>query len=194
MSPTRVQVLPFSRVHGTARRLFFFTLVIATTLAALGLLTSAFLQSGLTPLELVLLILYSLLILWIAVSFWTATLGFWSLLKGDRLTLSALPPRRAAGGEPFKTALVMPVYNEDPERVFAGLRAVYQSLRETAAADDFEIFVLSDTRDPEIWLQEELQWYLMCRDLDAHGKVFYRNRKKNKARKSGNIADFSSAN
>jgi membrane glycosyltransferase len=177
----------------TLRRTFFFTLVTLTAFAALAMITSAFLQNGITPQEIVLLVLYTLLILWISTSFWTATLGFWCLLwGGDRRSISRLPssPSPESDREPALTALVMPIYNEDPVRVFAGLRAIYQSLRETGRADEFELFILSDTRDPDTWMQEEVNWYRMCRDFDAHGKIFYRNREKNIARKSGNIEEF----
>lgn len=177
----------------TLRRTIFFTLVTVTAFAALAMITSAFLQNGITPQEIVLLVLYTLLILWISTSFWTATLGFWCLLwGGDRRSISRLPssPSPESDREPALTALVMPIYNEDPVRVFAGLRAIYQSLRETGRADEFELFILSDTRDPDTWMQEEVNWYRMCRDFNAHGKIFYRNREKNIARKSGNIEDF----
>ncbi|WP_077731748.1 glucans biosynthesis glucosyltransferase MdoH [Methylocaldum sp. 14B] len=177
----------------TLRRTFFFTLVTLTAFAALAMITSAFLQNGITPQEIVLLILYTLLILWISTSFWTATLGFWCLLRGgDKRSISRLVPNpdMTSDQEPALTALVMPIYNEDPVRVFAGLRAIYQSLRETGRADEFELFILSDTRDPDTWMQEEVNWYRMCRDFNAHGKIFYRNREKNIARKSGNIEDF----
>lgn len=183
----------FPRRTRTIRRTFFFLLVGLTTVVALAMIASAFQQNGITPQELILLILYSLLILWISTSFWTATIGFWLLFwGGDRNAISRLPPR--AGDQPDEgpplTALCMPIYQEDPHRVFAGLRAIYQSLIDTGRADEFELFVLSDSRDPELWIEEEVRWYGMCCEFDAHGKIFYRNRERNIARKSGNIEEF----
>ena len=164
------------------RRWIFVLLVSLTTMLALGMITSAFLQNGLTPTELVLLVLYTLLILWISTSFWTATLGFWVLLLGgDRLSIGRLPADpQAQERAPGKTALVMPIYNEDPIRVTAGLRAIWQSLVETGQSDHFEMFILSDTRDPQGWMQEEANWYRMCVDFNAHGRIFYRNRERNR--------------
>ena len=175
-----------------ARRTLFFALVVLTTLLALGMITSAFLQNGLTPTELVLLLLYTLLILWVSTSFWTATLGFWVLLRGgDRRSIGRMPPTRTHPPvTPPRTALVMPIYNEDPSRVTAGLRAIWQSVQETGRGDEFELLILSDTRDPDCWMQEEANWYRMCVDFHAHGQIFYRNREKNIARKSGNLEDF----
>ncbi len=176
------------------RRTIYCVLIILSTLAALGLLTSSFLQDGITPLELLLLVLYALLMLWISTSFWAATIGFWILLWGDRMAISRFLPHSAEDPGDAKShrrsALVMPIYNEDTKRVFAGLKAIYQSLLETRRADEFDLFVLSDTRDPDIWVEEELAWYQLCVDMSAHGKIFYRNREKNSGRKSGNLADF----
>jgi membrane glycosyltransferase len=176
----------------TFRRILFFSLVVLTTVLAMAMITSAFQQNGFTPTELFLLILYTLLILWVSTSFWTATLGFWVLLRGgDKYSIGRLPPSGAAGDDaPMRTALVMPIYNEDPTRVTAGLRAIWQSLQETGRGDDFDLLILSDTRDADCWMQEEANWYRMCADFDAHGRIFYRNREKNIARKSGNLEDF----
>ena len=85
-----------SRGRITARRILFLLLVVFTTFLALGMITSAFLQNGITPTELMLLILYTLLILWVSTSFWTATLGFWVLLRGgDRYSIGRMPPNAA---------------------------------------------------------------------------------------------------
>ena len=173
------------------RRSLFFILVILTSFTALAMITSAFMQNGLSPTEAALLMLYTLLILWVSTSFWTATLGFWVLLRGgDRHTVGKMPARSDGSASPARTALVMPVYNEDPTRVTAGLRSIWQSLQETGRGDEFEMFILSDTRDPAGWMQEEVNWYRMCDDFDAHGRIFYRNREKNIARKSGNLEEF----
>jgi len=160
----------------------------------MAMITSAFFQNGLTPQEIVLLVLYTLLILWVSTSFWTATLGFWVLLLGgDRNSIGRMPSRceeQTLDNSPELTALVMPIYNEDPQRVFAGLRAIYQSLLDTGRSEEFDLFILSDTRDPDTWVEEEVNWYRMCCDFNAHGKIFYRNREKNVSRKSGNLEDF----
>ncbi|AFL73299.1 glucans biosynthesis glucosyltransferase MdoH [Thiocystis violascens] len=174
-------------------RPIFFSLVILTTLGAMSLLSAAIQDEGITPLELALLILYAILMLWITASFWTAALGFARILRrmGRRAPAGdVVQDHPEEANEPFKTALVMPVYNEDPQRVFAGLRAIVQSLAETGHPEGFEIFVLSDTRDPETWIQEELQWRQWALELGQPARLFYRNRVENTARKSGNLADF----
>ena len=180
------------------RRTIYFTLVLLTTLGALSPLSVAFQDGGTQPFELVMLGLYFILTLWISASFWTAAIGFGILMTGrDHYSIANADTRgtvKDVPTGPFKTALVMPVYNEDPVRVFAGLRAIWQSLVETGQHEGFEIFVVSDTRDPDIWVQEELLWRQWATELGqgagGPARLFYRNRVENTSRKSGNIADF----
>ncbi|MCP5195314.1 MAG: glucans biosynthesis glucosyltransferase MdoH [Gammaproteobacteria bacterium] len=181
-----------SVIGHTLRRFSFFLLVFLTTLIALGLLISVFQTNGFSPMELLLLFLYMILFAWICISFWTAFMGFWVILFGrDRWAISRQPPDKSIGpATPPRTAILMPIYNEDSERVFAGLRAIHQSLAETGQLDGFDFLILSDTRDPEIWVEEELRWQDMVRALDGKGRIFYRNRPENTSRKSGNLEDF----
>ncbi|MCB1822087.1 MAG: glucans biosynthesis glucosyltransferase MdoH [Candidatus Competibacteraceae bacterium] len=177
----------------TLRRFVFFLLVILTSLIALGLLISVFQTDGFSPMELLLLFLYMILFAWICISFWTAFMGFWVILFGrDRWAISRQSPDNPSDSiaSPPRTAILMPIYNEDSERVFAGLRAIYQSLAAMDQLDGFDFFILSDTRDPEVWVEEELRWQDMVQALDGKGRIFYRNRPENTSRKSGNLEDF----
>src|SRR5690606_8517407 len=89
-----------------------------------------------------------------------------------------------------RTALVMPIYHEDPEQVGLRLAATYHSLAATGQLAHFDVFILSDSRDPDIVAREQALWDRLCRELDAGGRLFYRNRTENRGRKAGNIADF----
>lgn len=172
------------------RRIIFFSLVGMTMLFALGLLTSVYQREGLNPLEMGLLLLYAILMLWICLSFWTAMLGFiiqWR--QADRFAVHT-----TAGKAPLppncRTALIMPIYNEDPQRVFVGVRAICDDLIATGQHQHFDYYVLSDTRDPELWIEEELRWQQLRQTLNATISVYYRNRQTNSERKVGNIKDF----
>jgi membrane glycosyltransferase len=183
--------MPTFRYNGAfSRRFFFFTLVILTTLFALALLTSVYQKDGLSPLEIGLLLLYAVLIGWISFSFWAACIGFFIRLSGrDRYAVSqtashALLPQEA------RVALVMPIHNEDPKRVSAGLQAICEDLIATGQHAGFDVYVLSDTRDPEIWVEEELRWQQLSHALQGKLKVYYRNRELNHGRKVGNLKDF----
>lgn len=177
--------------HGL-RQAGFFTLVLFSTLIALGLLVSVFHTDGLSPIELLLLLLYAILFSWICISFWSALMGFFILLfSRDRWAISRQPGTPPdPNAPPPRTAILMPIYNEDSQRVFAGLRATYQSLVDTGQSDGFDFFILSDTRDPDVWVEEELRWQDMVRAVDGKGRIFYRNRPENTSRKTGNLEDF----
>jgi membrane glycosyltransferase len=173
----------------------FFSLIAITTIIAVGLLVSAFHTDGLSHMELVLLLLYTILFSWICISFWSAFIGFFIILFGrDRLAISrqfaeTLPNNEAIPPLPC-TAILMPIYNENSGRVFAGLRAIHRSLVDTGKIDSFDFFILSDTRDPDVWVEEELRWRDMVQSLNGEGRVFYRNRPENSSRKTGNLKDF----
>jgi membrane glycosyltransferase len=71
----------------------------------------------------------------------------------------------------------------------ARLRAVHESVGETGCASQFDWYVLSDTTDPSIWIEEEKCFLRLRREADG-GRLFYRHRPENIARKSGNIEDW----
>lgn len=145
--------------------------------------------NGLSLVDYPLAVLFAILFLWVSFSFWTATLGLIALLRSPRREpLSTVA--HSDLDESSRTALVMPIYREDPSSVFAGLRAILQSVREHGSARWFDVFVLSDTTDPDVWLAEERAWAKLLAELPSDSRVFYRHRAKNTSRKAGNIADF----
>jgi membrane glycosyltransferase len=137
------------------------------------------------------LTLFALLFCWVSMGFWTALMGFFQLLKGrDRYSISA----SSCGDEPIspraRTALVMPIANEHVPRVFAGLRATFESLKATGQLEHFDFFILSDSNDPDICVAEQQAWMELCREVEGFGHIFYRRRRRRVKRKSGNIDDF----
>lgn len=142
---------------------------------------------GITTLEAMVLVLFVLLFAWIAFSFTSSLAGFFVLLLRQRDALgidsdAPLPRLRS------RNAILLPTYNEDPYRVMARLRAIHESVGETAAASQFDWYVLSDTTDPSLWIAEE-KCFPQLREAGAD-RLFYRHRPENTARKSGNIADW----
>jgi|TARA_B100000161_G_scaffold42050_1_gene25705 membrane glycosyltransferase len=173
------------------RRLFLFGASIAATAYAAWLMTDVLGADQLTIMEMVVVAFFTINFAWISLSFFTGIVGL--ILRGlklDAITLKRLKPIVRKGPLRSKNVVVIPVYNEDPNRVFAGLRASYESLAKTGELDAFDFFVLSDTRDPDIWIAEELAWAKACTDLNARGKIFFRRRPENTERKSGNLKEF----
>jgi membrane glycosyltransferase len=137
------------------------------------------------------LALFALLFCWVSVGFWTALMGFLQLLKGhDQYNISASTLSDEPIPREARTALVMPIANEDVSRVFAGLRATFESLKATGQLEHFDIFVLSDSNDPDTCVAEQKAWLEVCREVDGFGHIFYRRRRRRVKRKSGNIDDF----
>jgi membrane glycosyltransferase len=179
------------RLRATLRRFIMTVLVISQVAIGTEFMLSVLPYHGKDALELSLTILFAILFTWITIGFWMGMYGF--ILKrfgGDSLSLL----RRHAGKlnqTPLaRTAIVMPIYNEPIERTLGGLRSVYRSLQRTGQMEHFDFFILSDSRDPDIWLSEQATWYQLCRELGAEGHLFYRRRSLNMHYKSGNFADF----
>ncbi|MCL4138170.1 UNVERIFIED_CONTAM: hypothetical protein GTU68_041832 [Idotea baltica] len=87
-----------------------------------------------------------------------------------------------------RTALVFPIYNEDVTKVFPAVEATFQSVRHLPHT--FEIFILSDTTQPDVALAEEEAFLALRNRVGNASTVFYRRRTINEFRKSGNIHDF----
>lgn len=167
----------------------------AAFIVAFGHIVTA---DGIDALDVGMILLHGILTLWLVHGLWLAIAGF-CVLAGRRIKrmfgretaaepVAVRPQRRR--GSAHRTAITIPVYNEDAARVFAGIRAMLEALDATGRGDGFDVFVLSDTRDGDLWLREEAEWAAL-RAADApKARVFYRRRLRNVGRKSGNIKDF----
>jgi len=137
---------------------------------------------GITLLQWVLMSMFVPTFFWIA---FTATGAIAGVLFGNRKPVSSagiLPDGR--------TVLLMPVYNENPVNTFASLYAMASGLIDHQAQDRFEIFVISDTQNPEVWIQEVQAFERLRAALKGNFKVWYRRRHLNRAKKAGNVHDF----
>jgi membrane glycosyltransferase len=171
------------------RRLLFFGLTLTSSVLASLLMLDILRANSLTVLEAMSLVLFFGLFTWIAGAFWTAIAGFIIRLNGgDSLVMQAHDADGLAIHS--RIALVMPVYNEDPQRTTAGLDAIWGSLAKQAESAAFDLFILSDTRKSDIAVAEEHAWRGLVAKHGGQGRIFYRRRAQNTARKSGNIADF----
>jgi membrane glycosyltransferase len=88
-----------------------------------------------------------------------------------------------------RTALVMPIYNENPAGTFSALIAMAEALVERDAAG-FEIFVLSDTTRPDVYVKETAAYHVLRERVGDRMRVWYRRRADNVGRKVGNLQDF----
>ena len=142
---------------------------------------------GVTVLEAILLAFFAPLLAWVAFSFMSAVAGFFVLVSRKKVgpTIDrGIPSSETAG----RTAMLLPTYNEDPHELMARLRAMHESVAAIGHHASFDWFLLSDTTDPDVWVEEESAFLSLRRDCGDN--VFYRHRSDNTARKSGNIADW----
>lgn len=175
------------------RRTLLIFLVTLQTFAGVYSIIKTLPYQGQARLELALIVLFAVLFCWISLAFWTAVFGFVVMWRGrDRFDLVE-PGNEASSDAPTltgRTAILMPIYNEDVKRAFAGLHATYDSLAKTGRLGHFDFFILSDTSDANKWIDEEMAWIDLCQAVKGYGRIFYRHRRQNIRRKSGNIADF----
>ncbi|HYB98766.1 MAG TPA: glucans biosynthesis glucosyltransferase MdoH [Candidatus Limnocylindrales bacterium] len=184
--------LPWTRV-ARRRRMLLGLLVLIPSIIASQFMLDVLPQKGGTWVEMAIVVSFGALFGWISIGFWTALLGFFVLLRGrDRFAITRIDDGEVlrALDPSVKTAIVMPIASEPVERVFAGLRAIYQSLERTGQIEAFEFFVLSDSSDPSVWVQEEEAWLAWCRETGGHDRIFYRRRNIKLKRKNGNVGDF----
>ena len=178
-----------------ARRLTFLLLTLLTTAVATTLFAgvqpdydNAWLQYGQIA-------LFAVLSAWVVTGFTTALMGFWVSLRGDPHTLSSKEVRDHTMNPEARTAIIMPICNEDVATVFAGLRATCESVAATGNAKVFDVFVLSDSYNPEIAKAERAAWEDLRAALAQNPdqpqiEVYYRLRTRRTHRKAGNVADF----
>jgi membrane glycosyltransferase len=174
------------------RRLLLVFLVSAQTLAGVFLFTQTVPDQAGSGTTAALLTVFGMLFAWIGVGFWTAVFGFVALrFGGDPRSLSSrVGPGGPAESLSAPTAVVMPICHEPVQHTLGGLKAIIRDLEQQGRAGAVDFYVLSDSRDPDIWLEEQATCEQIRRELGPDQQLFYRRRNINLNYKSGNIADF----
>ena len=179
---------------GEHMRLFIMAmLVIPSTALAGWSLYEIFLPNGLTNLEIAQLGLGLTLFAWLCMAFWTGIIGF--VLQLFNIDPLSLRKKQCAPDQDSplvqKHAVVKPVYNEDTRRIMVGFEACVREIMGSTQAEQFDFFMLSDTRDEQKAEAELRAWNRMTKRLGQYAShVFYRRREENSHRKVGNLKDF----
>ena len=138
--PPMVGGTRFPTRRSLARRLAF--AVPAIALPAFGTWLAAGLTAGGPPvMRAILLALLFGNLLYLALTGWPGVLGACARLLGQTEVAHGVPTGRS------RTAILFPVFNEDPQAVFAAVEVMARSLVEAGPAQT-DIFVLSDSRRP----------------------------------------------
>ncbi|HMN87481.1 MAG TPA: glucans biosynthesis glucosyltransferase MdoH, partial [Bauldia sp.] len=182
-SPRPGDLVPRSR-RFVCRRVAVLGGAALVSAVAIAQMASALDVGGLTAIEVALLVVFSVNFAWIALTFTTAFAGLVVRLRRRRMT------KRHAGELRCRVAVAIPTYNETPDRVFAAVEAMSRGVAAAGPGRAFDWFVLSDTTDGDVALQEQAAFREARRRLAGIAAVYYRRRLRNVARKPGNIADF----
>ena len=173
--------------HGAPRSGFWralaFSPAMAATIGLLWIMTDWFGAAGINLVEGVLLALISFNFFWISFTVCTVLLGMVSLSRQAQ-------PKRPSRPEPLRVALLTPVYNEVPWFVLGNARTMLEELNARGGQHHYAMFILSDTRDPEIAAQEQASVEALRTTLAPGLELYYRRREQNTDRKVGNIADW----
>jgi membrane glycosyltransferase len=191
--PPTIQVAPATRIQRGWRVFVFYSCALLLTGFVSLIFADLLWRTGWSASRTVLLVLFVILFLFTAIGCMHGVFGFFLRAFGDRRRITNLKDYRDQNIDATSTAIVFPIYNEDIVRVYEGLRATYESLEKTGQLERFDFFILSDSTDTDKWIEEERRWYDLIRELDALGKIYYRRRLINEARKSGNVRDFLNA-
>ncbi|HKK93635.1 MAG TPA: glucans biosynthesis glucosyltransferase MdoH, partial [Longimicrobiales bacterium] len=175
------------------RRVTLVALILATAAGGAALMLGILGSGGLTALELVIFGLFVPTFTWIVVPFWTAVVGF-VLLMLDRDPNTLVPVE--APGDPgagralgSRTALAIPVFDEQPDHVAARVSAMLDGLSRAGHPHAFDVHILSDTRNDRV-AREELAHVDRLRSRHPSARIHYRRRPDNAGRKAGNLAEF----
>ena len=185
-----IRVAPLLPGNRGPRVFLFFSSALLLTGVVSMIFADLLWRTGWSASRTVLLILFVLLFFFASVGCMHGVFGFLLRLFGDKWRLTRLTDYHSRSIAGSSTAIICPVYNEDVVRVYEGLRVTYESLERTGQLARFDFFILSDSTDPDKWVEEERRWYDLIRELGALGRIYYRRRVANEGKKSGNVRDF----
>lgn len=168
-----------------ARRIILILLTTVLAFGASGEVRIALLQDGLDVWDLALLLLFLPLFGWVAFGFLGAAIGFVLLMSGGTPGYIAAPPVRSRVSG--RTAVLMPIHQEEVAAVFGRVEAMIRSIAHIADAPAIDFFVLSDSGE-EAGREEQRAWERLAPGSPV--PLYYRRREKNVARKPGNLADW----
>lgn len=134
-----------------------------------------------TVLQGVLIFFFTITLAWIAFAAASSVAG---------LLVPLYKPKTQASLAGSRTALLMPIYNEDPSHTTSALQAMAEALAQAGAAQHFEIVIISDSTQVDPWINESLAVDRLRRELRDVMPVWYRRRWHNTGRKAGNVEEF----
>jgi membrane glycosyltransferase len=177
----------------TGRQVLFFMLSGLTMAGMIWLATYALSAGGFGLTDLLLVVLFALTLPWLVIGFWNASIGF-LIMRFARDPVAAVTPAagRITGREPIvsSTAILVCIRNEPPERVIRHIAPMIDGLVARDVAQQFHLYVLSDTSDLAHAAIESRQFAELANAWRGRIELTYRRREVNTGFKAGNIRDF----
>lgn len=175
------------------RRRIVIVLNVVTWLVMMWVAAKVLGAGGWTATDLILFLCFAAGTPWTVLGFWNALIGLW-LLHFHKDPMTEVAPYAAAGDDPaplqIKTAILMTLRNEDPNRAILRLRTVKAGLDATGEGRTFSYFVLSDTNDPAVASAEDQAIAAWRSEDPDRDRITYRRRTDNTGYKAGNVHDF----
>ncbi len=181
---------PFGLLSHSGRVFVFYSIAVLLTGIAALLFADLLWRFGWSASGTLLLVLFSILFLLVAIGAVHSLYGFVLRRQGGGRRITQLGDYQNCTLEGTHSALIFPIFNEDVSAVYARLRATYESLVVAGQVTCFDFFILSDSTDPDRWLEEECRWFELTHRLDALGRIFYHRRRNHEGGKSGNVRNF----
>jgi membrane glycosyltransferase len=153
-SSPKIQVAPAPRIERNWRLFVFYSSALLLTGLVSMLFADLLWRTGWSTSRTVLLVLFVILFLFTAIGCMHGVFGFFLRTFGTRRRITQLKNFHDQRIDSTSTAIVFPVYNENVPRVYEGLRATYESLEKTGQLKHFDFFILSDSTDPDKWVEE----------------------------------------
>ena len=141
-----------------------------------------------TYLQLAFWLLSTVCFAWVAIGSASALIGFISLFMFRNADTIELPPAGSMSHE--RTALLFPVYREDPTAVAATIDTMCRELAAVNAGKCFDVFILSDTQGADDRLSERRVYTDLRLRHEVNIPIYVRWRTPNVGKKSGNIRDW----
>jgi len=176
----------------TVRRLVFSSLLAISFFGLTALMAVTLSPGGLTPLDLFILVCFMVTLPWTIIGFWNAVIGLlvMRLSKDPVKAVCPIETGNANAALASSTALLSCVRDEDVDVLEKNLSAMVSNLIRSGYASHFKLFVLSDTSQDAIALQEQEMAARLSQRFQGQMGVVYRRRSVNTGYKAGNIEDF----
>jgi len=145
---------------------------------------------GVTALDAATEVLFLLLFGWLVFGAITAAIGYVVLITGgthpSETGVDVTYPRDGLKG---RTAILVPIYNEDASQVAARMEVMGWAIPAHHAAN-FDFYLLSDSQTEPVRAAERIAYMALRRRWQGLSGLYYRARDQNIGRKAGNIAHW----